>query len=151
MDLLKIQTEILKAVFKGDRYSFDTSREGKVAVTTDGHTLYLIDAKKFYIRLDNEDKRSPSLRQHLPNSLDGLYQLDATDEFKTHENGMAQKYLFAGQTDKPIWLDPKRLKHFTRPRLMQRIYNPRGSIVIVEYEDDEPIISGCVMPVNIKK
>lgn len=153
MDLLKIQTELLKAVVKGGKYGFETCWENKIAFTTDGYVLYLLDADKLHVRLDNEEKRSPSLRHYLPGSLslNGMYQLDATDEFKTHENGMAQKYLFAGQTDKPIWLDPKRLKHFTRPRLMQRIYNPRGGIVVVEYKDDDPTIAGCVVPVNMKK
>lgn len=150
MKEFKIQSDLLKAMCNGTRWGYDdTTIPGRVGITADGYVLYLLNADRVFLRLDNEQKRSTTLARPARVESKDLWPLVPTNDLLQRKKYTAQKYLFRGHENSPVWLNPKLLKHFESPALWQTQYCWHGPIIVTEDRDGYPDIVGFVMPVNI--
>lgn len=147
MNLLKIQTEVLKALVKGTtvKYAFHGN---KAFITLNDHVGYLITDKDLRLDLGGADEMAPYIiMDALGVDLDVEIPLRETDIYR--HSGTARKYLTS--TGDEVYVDQGLLKCFERPKL----YMEEGTdyIIVTEdiYETGSPIAVGLVTPVKIEE
>lgn len=149
MNLHKIQQEMLKVIFKGDKDKRVISKydNERVLVTLDGYVAYLLPLNQLYVRID-DFRESTGLSKIIDDHIvEERNELLPTDEYSS--GGKIRKYVKLTPADASLYtnIETSLLKNFDRPKLYQP-NNPRSAVMVTEVDPytDMMEIVGVVMP-----
>ena len=150
----KVQVAILKELLKPDGRVVYKEMQSVNGMDLD-KTMVIPQGEVGYV-LSNADMRvdliGAQITQLFENELIGLEEkteLKPTDVYRI--GGKAQKFLYGGNEDCPVFIDTKLLANFDNPTLYQGRYAPVGVVTIAEYDRimDKEVIVGLVCPCRI--
>lgn len=144
MNILKVQTDFLKRICRGERVMFTEEYEGKVGVS-DGYAIYLIDKQRFFLREDSEHLHS-SIKMEMFTKYLSQANLSKRDPYDRLQVLKKPKIAFANfyTESESVYVDTKLINYFDN-NAKYHIVDKKKPVFV--YESGELV--GIVMPCTI--
>lgn len=143
MNILKIQTEVLKQIHKKSNDFIYGCDDTHIYISPDKYKLFKIPKDKFY--LDLNKMGNPINAVHKMFDVTGLVDAHKTSELKQCDKGLTC-VKFTSEKDS-LWVDTKLLKEFEDCEITFKMTGKKAPLFI--YEHDEVV--GLILPVNVKE
>lgn len=143
MNVLKIQTDILKGLIKGGKPIYTTEKDGMVGLCPDKHCVVFCPNKDVYLKLSGTPVDAEKV---LNNVKDAEYLLSESSYYFDHnlerKKVKIQKFL---KSNRSVCINEKYTKYFDKDALY---YVASWSRPVCVYEDG--VLVGMIFPVLIR-
>jgi hypothetical protein len=143
MNVLKIQTDILKGLIKGGKPIYTTEKDGMVGLCPDKYCVVFCPNKDVYLKLSG----TPLDAEKVLNKVnDAEYRLSESSYYFDHIlDGKKTKIMRVSSADRSACIQEKYTKYFGKDALY---YVSSWNRPVCVYEDD--VMVGIIFPVLIR-